>query len=298
MCLPIPTMAGPCSEEGMQVFRSSGFLKAEEKFNLLLEEPRCQAEPEFLANLGQLYKARLREGLNGCRAWMAYRDALKSKALSGPYPRVAADGINTAGPICTDQRALLLDPDHEMRERLPQIEALARAGRPRQAFREYRLLRQLFPNDRRPLNAFCKLARKIGQQHSHQECQVRNTVTAVPDKEESGVGANWVFGALAVVSTGAAVWQGIETKMAHDDAWSKNQHLTREGNSLSDSEFAQLRSSVLKDSEDAERHFQVTAALGAVAIVTGGIAVYYLYTDDSSEVSLSPTGQLVISGQF
>ena len=41
------TMAGPCSEEGMQVFRSSGFLKAEEKFNLLLEEPRCQAEPEF-----------------------------------------------------------------------------------------------------------------------------------------------------------------------------------------------------------------------------------------------------------
>ena len=70
------------------------------------------------------------------------------------------------------------------------------------------------------------------------------------------------------------------------------------GNSLSDSEFAQLRSSVLKDSEDAERHFQVTAALGAVAIVTGGIAIYYLYTDDSSEVSLSPTGQLVISGQF
>ena len=292
------TMAGPCSEEGMQVFRSSGFLQAEEKFNLLLEDPRCQAEPEFLANLGQLYKARLREGVNGCRAWLAYSDALKSKALKAPYPRVAADGINTARPICSDQRARLQDPEQEIRNRLPEIESLARAGRPRQAFREYRLLIQLFPDDRRPLNAFCKLARKLGQQHSHQECQVKNEVTAVPHQKDAGLGAHWLFGTLAVVASGAAVWQGIETKIAHDDAWSKNQHLKRESNSLSDAEFAQLRSSVLDESDDAEQHFQITAAFGAVAIITGGIAIYCLYADDSSEVVLSPSGNLVISGQF
>ena len=127
---------------------------------------------------------------------------------------------------------------------------------------------------------------------------MKNQVTAVPDQKKAGVGANWLFGTLAVVSTGAAVWQGIETKMSHDDAWSKNQHLTREGNSLSDAEFDQLRSSVLKDSEEAERHFQITAALGAVAIVTGGIAIYYLYAEDSTEVTLSPSGNLLISGRF
>lgn len=213
--------AGVCSDDGLGYFAQFGVAKAHARFHELLEEPHCRAEPEFMVNLGQIYKASSNDPINACRAVLAYRDAQEIFGLEAVYARVASEGIRSTDSNCKVLDMENANDEYFILKLMQDTKQMESTGQPHLALREYRLLMYLRPSDPRPFNGFCKLARRIGDRRSINHCEkhmhTSEVLTAASGASSSAL--PWTFTSLSVVLAGLAIWKGIELHSNYTRAW-------------------------------------------------------------------------------
>ena len=296
-------VASTCSESALRTFSANGPHAAFDHFLDLLEDKRCRNEPAFWVNLAQLYKRRVTDPANSCRAYRAYAEGLKSTRLQEAYVRVAKKGQLLTKGDCHRFREQLALAGDEFSSLLNNASTLVKQGTLYEALREYEFLMQLAPDDIRPIRGLCKTARLASATAKLANCETRlkafESRMLIQGNESDGVGiAAWALSGVAVLFTGLTVWSGVERLSAYNRAIDAH-HETELALALDDRarfDAAQL--------DEAKAGVEMNSAQKSMFLYGGfaGISALSAFTlwnfVDKPVVLLSPIGQLRFYATF